>query len=552
MRRTEGLPVLALLLAACEGGGSDIGPRLPPLPDASSKVVVLDDERRGVVGAVVTIDGTQIRAVSGPNGRGDFLAAPRGRVVVQVDGSSAAAVAGDRLALLRVATTIVGPDLPTPIHLPDLPEAAQRTVTAGSQATTTVVPSVRGSTLTIQAGTSVGGASGASDVPVRLGELRSVHLPGDLPSTPTETRLFGRGVFVDPGDVTFAPGAVLDVADDIAVGTAVPALFRLDPVTGEWQASTATVTVAGGRLSAAVDAGGLYSFGVVVPSTEVSGRVVNVAGDPVFDAMVRVDHVRTQTGGDGRFTAVGVPATMGDDSARQAQIEVVGGGTWLPVGESELVAVSQQPADFGDLLVDTLRAGNIRVQQVVRARAESRRLARLSTVRDSFAFITTSDDNGQVLYEDVPAGFIGFQEARRRSDIEVFYGQSVGVLAAGNRWQDIFQFLFARRWFEGARSVRCYVSDAVGVARSRRRASSPGRRRARAATAKPGKAARSSSAEMHPVGRRRAIAPARTAASSPTRSATPLPIRITSSSRSSACCDRRSVPLTVTGWCRAT
>ena len=38
--------LLLLLFAACKGDGSDIGPKLERLPDASSKVLLLDDQNR--------------------------------------------------------------------------------------------------------------------------------------------------------------------------------------------------------------------------------------------------------------------------------------------------------------------------------------------------------------------------------------------------------------------------------------------------------------------------------------------------------------------------
>jgi hypothetical protein len=88
--------LLLSLAAGCAGDGSDIGPKLPRLPDASSKVVVLDDQGRGVVAATVSVSGTSTSAITGPNGRGDLLSYPVGTVTFDVDGRSAAAVAGDR------------------------------------------------------------------------------------------------------------------------------------------------------------------------------------------------------------------------------------------------------------------------------------------------------------------------------------------------------------------------------------------------------------------------------------------------------------------------
>ena len=46
-RRDVVAACLIVLLTACSGDGSDIGPRLARLPDASSKVQLLDDQNRG-------------------------------------------------------------------------------------------------------------------------------------------------------------------------------------------------------------------------------------------------------------------------------------------------------------------------------------------------------------------------------------------------------------------------------------------------------------------------------------------------------------------------
>ncbi len=457
------VPAAGLFVAACAGEGSDIGPRLPRIPDASSKVVVLDDQGRGVVGATVTIDGTQLLARTGRNGRGDFLADPRGRVVVQVDGAAAAATAGDTLATLRVATTVTGPDLPSPVYLPDLPAAASAALPAGTQSATTAITSTGGAVVTVPAGTSVGAPGAGATIDLRLGELQPQHLPGDPPLPGIGARLFGRGVFVHPADATFTPGIDLDAPDDLAVDGDVAQLFHLDPVTGEWSA-IASATGAGGRIAALgqLTRGGLYAWGADVAETTVTGRVVDTAMRTVPDVMVRVDQRAAVTGGDGRFTVNGVAARLADGSGRAAAIELFAGGSWLPWRQTATIPVAPGTVDVGDLTLDTLPAGNVRVQQVVRARADALQPARLSSLLGEVALFVTSDANGQAFFEDVPSDFFGFQEGRRRSSEEVLYGQSVAFLPAGTRWLDSFQFLFQRPWFLGTRAARAFVCDAIG------------------------------------------------------------------------------------------
>jgi hypothetical protein len=457
----------AVSFAACAGEGSDIGPRLPRLPDASSKVQVFDGTGLPVTGAAVTIVGTNARAVTGRGGRGDLFAAPRGRVLVRVDGELGAALSGDRLPVLQVAVDAVGGDLPRPFHLPDLPTSATATVPVGLQTAATTVTGTGGS-ITIGNGSSVGLPSGAANVTVRLGELPPHRLPGDLPLASSGALLLTRGLFVDPIGATFAPGADLVLPDDLLLGTGTARVFRLDPATGEWQELAQTATASGGSLTAlgAVAGGGIYVVGVEVSSSLVRGRVVDAAGAPVRDVQVAIDQHRTTSDAAGLFVVPAVASLAADGSPRSATGVFVAGPGWLPVQVTATAAIGGSLVEFGDVALDTVPVGNLRAQNVIRARADGRQPARLSTVRDGVAIVTTADRNGQALFEDVPRGFFGTQEGRPRlentsSDL-VFYGQALGFLEVGRRWVDFYQFLAERTWFIGSRRTRAYVCDAVG------------------------------------------------------------------------------------------
>lgn len=466
LRSAVAAAVVAALAAACGvGDGSDIGPRLSPLPNASCRAVVLDDQGRGVVGAVVRVVGTEARLVTGRNGRGDFLAEPRGRVRVAVDGRAGAAVAGDTLGAYTVALTVAG-DLPAVLHLPDLPDAAAATLPTGTQVGATSLTSAAGSVLTVPAGSSVGTDDGAASVTLRLGELLPQHLPGDLPRPAAGALLFGAAVLIAPADVTFTAPADLDVADTLGLGAGSGRLFRLDQTTGEWNEVAAAVAAAAGRILApgAIAGGGLWCVAADAPATSVDGRVVDAAnpGAPVPDALVRVDQHHAISDRFGRFRVDGVAATLADGSPRQAAIELFAGGSWLPVRASGTAAVGAAPVDAGDFVLDTTPAGNIRVQQVLRGRAESSRPARLSSLLHDVALATTSDAAGQALFEDVPADYFGFQDGRALDARDVFYGQAIGFLEPGRRWLDAYQFFQQRGWYLGSRRTRALVSDAVG------------------------------------------------------------------------------------------
>lgn len=463
-RARVGLCVVAITVGACGvGSGSDIGPRLEPLPDASCKVVVLDDQGRGVVSAFVRVGAVQ--ALTGRNGRGDLLASPRGRQLVGVDARDGAAVDADNLAAYQVAVTINGPDLPAVLYVPNLPDTASAVVTLGTQATTTVVTSTAGAIVTIPTGSSVG-TTGASPsiVTVRVGDLGAGHLPGDLPAPASGARLFGAGVWIDPAGLTCAPGATLDVADDLGIGSGAARLFRLGATTGEWS-ELAPGTAAGGRIVATgvIDTGGLYAFGVdVAATTRVTGRIVDVAGLVVADAMVNVDHLRTISDRDGNFAVDGVAATTAAAAPRSAVVEWFAGGVCLPARGTSTVPLAVPTTAAGDLALDTILAGNVRVLQVERGLAQAFRPARISSLLGDVALTTTLDVDGAAVFEDVPAEYFGFQEGRAIDEIYVHYGTAIGFQDRGQRWTDSFQFLQERAWYQGGSQSRTYVSDALG------------------------------------------------------------------------------------------
>ena len=467
-RRVVGLLSLAAIAVAATGcgvgDGSDIGPALPALPSDSCKVVVLDDTGRGVTAATVTIGGA--RARTGRNGRGDLFASPRGRVLVDVDAEHGAAVSGDRLGRYTVATSVAGPDLPAVLYVPEFPLAASALLTPGTQSTATVVTSAGGSSVTVPAGGSVGAPNGAVSVRLQLGELQASHLPGDLPGDGAGALTFGRGLWIDPAAVTFAPGLDLDVVDDLGddSGAGAPRLFRLDATTGEWGEVVVAVDVTGGRLraAAAVDRGGCYAFAAAGPAVVVSGRVVDVAGNPIGNAMVSCDQRRAISDGSGRFTISGIGASVTPGVTRAAVLTVFAGGSWLPARSTTNIAVGSDALAVGDVVLDTLPAGDIRMQQIVRGRANEFAPAQLSSQRGDVALVTTGNADGQAIFEEVPAEFFGFQDGRPLDAREVLYGQSVSFLDRGRRRLDVLQFQQRRAWYQGARRSRVYVSDAIG------------------------------------------------------------------------------------------
>ncbi|MEC7583897.1 MAG: hypothetical protein VYE77_06230, partial [Planctomycetota bacterium] len=327
-----------------------------------------------------------------------------------------------------------------------------------------------GAELALDAGTVVIDGQ-AGDVSLRLGELQSYHLPGELPTANGGTQLFTNAFFVDPPTATFAPAATLEVPDQLALpGGGVAQLWHLDNLTGDWVQVAGDASSVGGRLALpnGIDRGGLYAYAVAATGlTAVTGRVLNVDGRSVSNALVRVGAARTVAEGDGRFTVSGVPATLADGSARDVVVDLRGGANWLPVGLSPLpvLAVSTSTTgtvNMGDIELDTVLAGNIRVQLIDQGRSEPLRNFALSTTDALMAAGTLTDELGQCLFDDVPQGYFGFDGGFPFNTDEVFIVEALGFFPGGLRWYDLYAFYDDRSWFVGSRNTRATALDSIG------------------------------------------------------------------------------------------
>lgn len=470
LRAPAAFLALAAAFAACDPGpGSELGPAAPALPPASCKAVVLDDQGRGVAGAVVQAGAA--RAVTGRSGRGDFEADVRGAQLVRVDAATAAATDGDRLASYTVALDVVGQDLPQVLHVPDL--AVGAVVPTGVQTATTTIATASSEELVVPIGANVA-AGAAAAASLRLGVLQAAHLPGALPTpaSTTEAFVWSRGVFVAPIDVAFTPAADLSVVDTLGIGAApvTPRLFRLDAVTGAWTEVAVATSVVGGRLIAVggVAQGGLYAFAAPATAGVVIGRVVDASGTAttaavaVRDALVRVDHATATTDSQGAFRIAGLAVRTPDGGARDVAFEVFAGGSWLPTRLAATAAVGPGVTDLGDLALDTRSAGNVLLQQIRRGRAESFQPVQMSGLRGGVAVATTSDAEGIALLEDVPNGYAGFDDARIGGTRALTQAQAARFFQSGRRWNSLVQFFVDRGWSSSGRSTQILACDALG------------------------------------------------------------------------------------------
>jgi len=470
MSRKHAILFLVLLPGACSSGdGSDIGPFRADLPSGSCKVSVFDDAGRGVVGARVVLRGTNLNAITGRNGRCDFRSNAAGQVVVTVDGANAAASDSDDLGRLTVAAALQSRDFPFPVHLPDLRASSGLNLTVGTQVAASTLDDLAstGARISIPAGGSVGMPTAVTDLQFRSGPLQPQHLPGELPSHPTSAWLLGRGIYLDPPEVTFFPPVDLEATDDLLLGGLTATLFHLDQETGTWQVVADGLASQAGLLRApgVLARGGLYAFGCLVTAGAVTGRVVDTASParPLQGMQVLVDGRVVTTGSNGVFTLAGVAATFGVGTRRSAQIAVHTDGFWMPATTVTSMAMNgSTTVDVGDLVLDTLPATTIYMQMVRRGRADGLRACTVSSLFGGVAQATLADSNGQAVFEDLPSRWFGFQSGYPLDRNLINYAQGVAFVPDGRRWQNATQFVDRRQWGNSPRTLRLLAVDPVG------------------------------------------------------------------------------------------
>ncbi|MCA8942606.1 MAG: hypothetical protein KDB80_08635, partial [Planctomycetes bacterium] len=173
--KTPRLWIGLLLLTGCTGEGSDIGPDLPNLPDASYRVLLrhadeTDTNLLGVSSATVSIPARGVHATSLRDGRVDLATRPSGRTVLSIDAPFASAVTGDQLVGYSVAVDAPGFDeAPFVCFLPDVSTSAGLALNPGVQGGSTLDDSATsGAVVTIPPG-SVVGTGTAMSVTMRTG-----------------------------------------------------------------------------------------------------------------------------------------------------------------------------------------------------------------------------------------------------------------------------------------------------------------------------------------------------------------------------------------------
>jgi len=446
-----GLPLVAL--AACTGDGSDIGPRITPLPRTSYRLTVQDDAGRGVASASVVLEGaTSLPATASTAGDGtcDLLVAAPTDAVLRIEVDAASAREGDRLAGLTLRTDSFRADwLSFVVHLPDLEPSAGLAVPPG------VVPSrqvlddraTSGAVLEIPAGVTVDGA--VAPFVIRTAKLRHDHIP---PLVDGQLPVVGRGLFVDlPDGVSVSPGADLVLPNDLqlsAAGGERATVYRLDDVSGRWvNAGTARVVAGDLRADGVVTRGGLYAA-AVVPTADTAtliGTVERELRPTVLSGLrVRVGQAVTSTDGGGRFALRNIPVVDGANQPRTVRVQLAGGGLHVPVtDEVELELAPGQTKDDFERSSPTLNYGtDTRLQLIQRGVALPGTWFGLGTTETGSGSVAVSDRNARFDVTRVEEGFLSFLVGRpdpvRQDRVRV----AEGLLSLGRRRNRDLQLFF--------------------------------------------------------------------------------------------------------------
>ncbi|MGA0058118.1 MAG: hypothetical protein ACO3RU_00880 [Planctomycetota bacterium] len=455
-RKLLGLPLVAL--AACTGDGSDIGPRIEPLPGASYRLTVQDDVGRGVSSARVTL-AASASAVTVGDGTCDLLVTAAENAVLRIAADAASASDGDRLVGLTLRTDPFRAEwLSYVVHLPDIAPSAGLAVVPGVVASAQVLDDsvTSGAVIEIPPGVEVSGA--LAPFVMRTGKLRDDHIP-PLPLVGGLVPMASRGIFVDiPSGVSLTPGADLLLPNDLALPDGARAqLFYLDTVTGLWtDIGQAIAGPTGLRADGRLLAGGLYAAAF---SPDPAARA-SLAGfverelrpTALADLRVRIGQAVTSTDGSGRFALSGIPVVDGAGQPRAARVQLAGGGRHVPVTDEVEVplAVGEDKQDF-ERTSPTLNYGiDTRFQLIQRGAALPGTWFGLGTTETGSGDIAVSDDDARFDVPRVEEGFLSFLVGRpdpvRQDRVRV----AEGLLSLGRRRnRDLQLFYDEQPWRPG-------------------------------------------------------------------------------------------------------
>ncbi|MEZ5964124.1 MAG: hypothetical protein R3F56_09790 [Planctomycetota bacterium] len=430
-RRGDVALALALCAGACQGDGSDVGPSLGAKPPVPLQVQVFNDGGEPVCGArVVSPLGS---AVSGRAGRAELGQRPSGDNPYRVEAGAASAHDGDLLQDLafRAGSIDDARALERAVHLADVGTSDSLTVPAGVQTSGWVLDDVAngGGLLVINAGANVSDGI-APAVTLRTGKLEPRHLPCAVPTPPGFAALLSRAVQVSPPTVMLGPGVVLAVPDELGAAGTTSAidLFRLDEASGGFVRVNSGV-VSPGRIAtplSGIDRGGLYVFATFTPRVATaSGRVVDATGKPVARAFVQAGGLATTTADDGTFALAPLAAVDAAGNPRTEIVDLIGGRGFLPQTAPIYAAMRDGNVALGDVTLDTLASGHLRVLVVERGALLPDRRVRTSESLGEMAAASYAGADGVTVLEDVSVGFYGFTFGRPFDRLDSFRTQGL-------------------------------------------------------------------------------------------------------------------------------
>lgn len=467
-----------LLVAACKGEGSDIGPKLETDVQQDWRIVVQDQDGRPISSARISIEGyEQAAGATDRHGRAKLLTTPGGIRRITIDARFGTARDGDRYdAYVVEAQTGDGAELPWVASVPDLGGGTGLVIPTGIQTVTGTLDdrATSGALLTIPAGTSVGYGA-ATTVTLSTGALGPQRIPLGIPAPAAGGRHTTRGVMLAPTGVTFSPGATLALANELGLADSAQAeLWRLDPLLGTWNL-LGTGTVSSGSIVADVPipGGGFYCFARVEPvTTTLTGRIVGSEGAlasalPLTRVLVRADGAIARTDDNGRFTLPPIAARDAQGMPRSVRVTYTGGRLWLPRSGATDVTLVPGAQTVIDQRLETSRVADLRMQLVAVGSLDPGRVMRGSSSEFRGVHLNAGNDQATAVFEDIDDfGYFGTMTSRPYDREYMLVTRGAFFLGGSSLFYNVQMFASRQGWWiprdsNGGTSV--YVLDALGT-----------------------------------------------------------------------------------------
>lgn len=374
---------LLFCITACIKSGTDQGPKLPQLPEATAKGIVMDTDGNPVSNAYITVD--SITTFTDQRGRFRLDNKPAQPKIVHVDArlTSVSAPGGGILDTLNVAGSFdaVNGVFERPIVMPNFAKgvSASISVNNGAILSGTLTDPSTGVQLVLDGAIATIPGTSATQA-----TLRFVSIPPE--AVTAALRVVGQeraGIAyfaISPSNLQFTSAPVARIADTtfgvaaaISASKAVsPELDYLDPSAGTWTVNGAA-TISGGFVrSSLVQDGGIYCLSVALPAqrrTIVTARLLDQNLEPLTSAIALARDGRASiTDNNGLLAIPDVTAADANDTPFLVNLQMFSTPYLTQHAmRADLITPQVGPGlttDFSDRPIATVPAGRVRVLPV--------------------------------------------------------------------------------------------------------------------------------------------------------------------------------------------